>query len=90
MVREHIAAGRLKALELAEHDPFQFRVHVMWMRGNEIGRAGRWLVDDLRRLVASCPEAYRAAEAVRSPAGPHREERPPGRRARGDAAIQGP
>ena len=60
MVREHIAAGRLKSLELAEQDPFQFRVHVMRMRGSEIGRAGRWLIDDLRRLLASCPEAYRA------------------------------
>jgi DNA-binding transcriptional LysR family regulator len=61
LVREPIAAGRLKALELAEHDPFQFRVHVMRMRGSEIGRAGRWLIDDLRRLIASCPEAYRAS-----------------------------
>ncbi len=61
LVREHIAAGRLKRLELAEQDPFQFRVHVMWLRGAEIGRAGRWLIDDLRRLLAACPEAYRAA-----------------------------
>ncbi|RBP06293.1 DNA-binding transcriptional LysR family regulator [Roseiarcus fermentans] len=60
LVREHIAAGRLKTLELAERDPFQFRVHVMRMRGTEIGRAGRWLIDDLRRLIAACPEAYRA------------------------------
>ena len=33
MVRDHIATGRLKALELAERDPFQFRVHVLRMRG---------------------------------------------------------
>ncbi len=64
IVREHIAAGRLKTLELAEQDPFQFRVHVMRMRGSEIRRAGRWLIDDLRRLVVSCPEAYRASQAV--------------------------
>ena len=37
---EPIAEGRLKALDLAERDPFQFRVHVMHMRGREIGRAG--------------------------------------------------
>ena len=64
IVREHIAAGRLKTLELAEHDPFQFRVHVMRLRGSEIGRAGRWLIDDLRRLLAVCPEAYRAPPAA--------------------------
>ncbi len=63
MVRDHIAAGRLKALKLAEQDPFQFRVHVMRLRGSEIGVAGRWLIDDLRRLLTVCPEAYRAAAA---------------------------
>ena len=64
IVRELIAAGRLKRLELAEHDPFQFRVHVMRLRGSEIGLAGRWLIDDLRRLLAVCPEAYRAPPAA--------------------------
>ncbi len=64
MVRDHIAAGRLKALKLAEQDPFQFRVHVMRLRGSEIGLAGRWLIDDLRRLLTVCPEAYRAARAA--------------------------
>ena len=34
------------------------------MRGREIGRAGRWLIGDLRRLLTVCPEAYRAAEAA--------------------------
>ena len=64
MVRDHIAAGRLKALDLAEQDPFQFRIHVMRMRGSEIGRAGRWLIADLHRLIAACPAAYRAADAA--------------------------
>src|SRR5271157_5569420 len=32
MVREPIAAGRLKRLELAEHDSFQFRAHVVHVR----------------------------------------------------------
>ena len=44
MVREHIAAGRLKALELAERDAFQFRVHVMRMRGRR-DRPRRALAD---------------------------------------------
>lgn len=63
LVRDHLASGRLKALELAERDPFQFRVHVMRMRGTEIGRAGRWLIEDLKRLLAVCPEAWRATDA---------------------------
>ena len=36
----------------------------MRMRGAESGRAGRWLIDDIKHLVASCPEAYRTAEAL--------------------------
>jgi DNA-binding transcriptional LysR family regulator len=64
IVRDHIEAGRLKALELDEQEPFQFRVYVMRMRGGEIGRAGRWLIDDLRRLIPSCPEADRISNAV--------------------------
>ncbi len=79
IVREHIAAGRLKALELAERDAFQFRVHVMRMRGAEIGRAGRWLIDDLRRLLTACPEAYRAAESVPPCAAPRLESYEPAR-----------
>jgi DNA-binding transcriptional LysR family regulator len=55
LVRRPIAEGRLKALELAEMDPFQFRVHVMNVRGREIGRAGRWLIEDLRGRLKDCP-----------------------------------
>ncbi len=61
LVAGPIAEGRLKALELAEHDPFQFRVHVLNMRGREIGRAGRWLIEDLRARLTTCPETYREA-----------------------------
>jgi DNA-binding transcriptional LysR family regulator len=77
MVREPIAAGRLKALELAERDPFQFRVHVMRMRGSEIGRAGRWLIDDLQRLLAACPETYRASEPPLRPGAGRQEAKDP-------------
>jgi DNA-binding transcriptional LysR family regulator len=48
LVRGPIEDGRLKALVIAERDPFQFRVHVVRVRGREIGRAGRWLIEDLR------------------------------------------
>jgi DNA-binding transcriptional LysR family regulator len=56
MVRKAIDEGRLKALKLAERDPFQFRVHVVHVRGREIGRAARWLIEDLRRRLVYCVE----------------------------------
>lgn len=51
MVAEHIAAGRLKRLETAEHSAIEFHVHVVHERGREIGRAGRWLIADLRERL---------------------------------------
>ncbi|HZZ61664.1 MAG TPA: LysR family transcriptional regulator [Roseiarcus sp.] len=47
-----IAGGRLKALKLAESSAFQFLAHVVHVRGQEIGRAGRWLIEDLRARMA--------------------------------------
>ena len=52
MVIDHIEAGRLKRLALAEKNAFVFRIHVVHERGREIGRAGRWLIEDLRRRLA--------------------------------------
>jgi DNA-binding transcriptional LysR family regulator len=52
MVIGHIEAGRLKRLALAEKDAFEFRIHVVHERGREIGRAGRWLIADLREKLA--------------------------------------
>jgi DNA-binding transcriptional LysR family regulator len=55
LVEDHIAAGRLKQLETAEREAFEFRVHVVHERGRQIGRAGRWLIADLReRLNGPC------------------------------------
>jgi DNA-binding transcriptional LysR family regulator len=51
MVADHIAAGRLKRLETAEHNAIAFRIHVVHERGREIGRAGRWLIADLRERI---------------------------------------
>ena len=56
MVRSHIAAGRLKALDLAEKAPRAFPLHVMQERGRTPGKAGRWLLDDLARRVTRCTE----------------------------------
>ena len=62
LVEEHIAAGRLKKLETAERDLFEFRVHVVHERGRQIGRAGRWLIADLReRLNGECKAMAAAA-----------------------------
>ena len=48
LVQGPVAEGRLKELELAEFSSFQFLAHVVHVRGHEIGRAGRWLIEDLR------------------------------------------
>jgi DNA-binding transcriptional LysR family regulator len=51
MVAEHIETGRLKRLATAERDWVEFRIHVVHERGREIGRAGRWLINDLRQRM---------------------------------------
>jgi DNA-binding transcriptional LysR family regulator len=68
LVSTPIAEGRLKILDLAERDPFQFRVHVMHMRDRDIGRAGRWLVEDLRERLKTCPSTPTVSIGLRSPA----------------------
>jgi DNA-binding transcriptional LysR family regulator len=60
MVREHIAAGRLKALELSERVSRDFPVHVVHARGRAPGKAGRWLIEDLRERVKQCTEPLAA------------------------------
>jgi DNA-binding transcriptional LysR family regulator len=55
LVERHIAAGRLKHLDVAEQRGlgFSFAVHVVHLRGRPPARAGRWLVQDLaQRLQA--------------------------------------
>jgi DNA-binding transcriptional LysR family regulator len=57
MVESHIAAGRLKQLELAEFVGLpMLLLNVMHERGRAPGRAGRWLIDDLRRRLPACEE----------------------------------
>lgn len=53
MVEGHIAAGRLKRLDLKENNGrlVTIPIHVVHERGRPPGRAGRWLVDDLRRRL---------------------------------------
>jgi len=59
LVDAHIAAGRLKTLDIAEHRgrQFSFPLHVMHERGRPPGRAGLWLIAELRRqLPIICPQ----------------------------------
>jgi DNA-binding transcriptional LysR family regulator len=56
MVREHIAEGRLKALDLRENVARNFPIHVVHGRGRTPGKAGRWLIEDLRQRVTYCTE----------------------------------
>jgi len=58
LVDAHISAGRLKRLDIAEHRgrQFSFPLHVMHERSRPPGRAGRWLIAELRRQIAiACP-----------------------------------
>jgi DNA-binding transcriptional LysR family regulator len=64
LVADHIAAGRLKRLETAEWAPHVFHIHVAHARGREIGRAGRWLVADMRERMngSACQSERRKLE----------------------------
>jgi DNA-binding transcriptional LysR family regulator len=61
LVEEHVAAGRLKQLTLFERETPEFRIYVVSERGRRMGRAGRWLVADLRERLKTCPGAFGAA-----------------------------
>ncbi|MBN9009272.1 MAG: LysR family transcriptional regulator, partial [Rhizobiales bacterium] len=56
MVREHIAGGRLVVLEIADFRPPELPLHFIYPRGRAPGRAGRWLMDDIRRRLPKCVE----------------------------------
>jgi len=63
MVRQDIAAGRLKALELSERLARDFPIHVVHERGRAPGKAGRWLIEDLRERVKQCTAPLAALPA---------------------------
>jgi DNA-binding transcriptional LysR family regulator len=54
LVEEHIAHGRLKQLDIWEHHGrvYNFPIYAVHARGRAVGRAGRWLLDDLRGRLA--------------------------------------
>jgi DNA-binding transcriptional LysR family regulator len=59
LVDAPLRAGRLTRLDIAEHRgrEFSFPLHVMHERSRPPGRAGRWLIAELRRqLPLQCPQ----------------------------------
>jgi DNA-binding transcriptional LysR family regulator len=62
MVAEHVAAGRLKKLRIANQEDFTVPIYVVNERGRAPGRAGRWLIADLRQRMTTCPGAYHDRE----------------------------
>ncbi len=58
MVVEHVVAGRLKKLEIANQEDVALPVYVVHERGRDPGRAGRWLIADLRERLKTCPGAH--------------------------------
>lgn len=61
MVEKLIGDGRLKRLDIAGAEPIALPVHVVHERGRAPGRAGRWLIEDLRGRLAGCPTQFAAA-----------------------------
>jgi len=65
MVQEHIDAGRLRRLEILHGEPPpEFPLYVVCLRDRPLGRAGRWLVGDLRERLKSCPSSFPQALAA--------------------------
>ncbi len=59
MVQEHIDAGRLRRLDILHGEPPpEFPLYVVCPRDRPLGRAGRWLVADLRERLKSCPTSF--------------------------------
>jgi DNA-binding transcriptional LysR family regulator len=55
MVEAHIESKRLKQLRLADTARLSLPIHVIHQRSRPPGRAGRWLLDDLRKRLSQCP-----------------------------------
>ena len=62
MVEGHIQAGRLKRLTLVGEPQVELPIYIVHQRGRRLGRAGGWLIDDLRARLMTCPGAHRRAE----------------------------
>jgi DNA-binding transcriptional LysR family regulator len=65
MVEDHILAGRLMRLTLAGGPEVELPLYVVHERGRRIGRAGGWLIDDLRARLKTCPGAHQRVDNSR-------------------------
>jgi len=69
MVTDHIAAGRLKKLNIANReDEVALPIYIVHERGRLPGRAGRWLIADLRERLKTCPGAHHRDEGKQTAA----------------------
>ena len=66
-----LSPARLKRLTIANQEDVALPLYVVHERGRLPGRAGRWLIADLRERMKTCPgahhpmaEAQAAAEAA--------------------------
>ena len=66
IVREHIIAGRLKMLEIEGIKPPVLPMHVIHKRGRPPGKAGRWLIEDIRRRLPACVGAMSVPVGIAS------------------------
>jgi DNA-binding transcriptional LysR family regulator len=71
MVEKHILAGQLRRLTLAGSPEVELPLYVVHERGRRIGRAGRWLIDDLRARLQTCPGAHQRLDNHRPEADDH-------------------
>ncbi|HLX97086.1 MAG TPA: LysR substrate-binding domain-containing protein, partial [Roseiarcus sp.] len=62
MVAGHVAAGRLKKLAIVGQEEIALPLYVVHERGRVPGRAGRWLIADLRERMKTCPGAHHPGE----------------------------
>src|ERR1700744_484015 len=62
MVSEHVEAGRLTRLRIAHQEEVALPLHVVHERGRLPGKAGRWLIADLRERMKTCPGAHHPVE----------------------------
>jgi DNA-binding transcriptional LysR family regulator len=63
MVEDHIAAGRLVRLRLADYEDLALPIAVVYSTKHPPGRAGRWLLDDIKPKLTACPERFRGETA---------------------------
>jgi DNA-binding transcriptional LysR family regulator len=64
MVREHIAAGRLNVLHISDARPPDLNLHIAHAWDRPPGRAGRWLIEDLRKRLVACVEPMSIKDAA--------------------------